>query len=261
MLCAMAAWLKPAARPLPDTLLRLNPQLQLRFVLIPAGSYVQGSAAGKGDPDEQPDRTVAITKPFYLACCEITQADWTALMDTNLATFQLMPDAPRRAMETVSWHDCMAYIKKLNALGQGSFRLPTEAEWEYACRAGTTTTYYWGDSMEVNGTSNYTWANSKSGTAPQPVGGKQPNAWGLYDMNGNVWEWCSDWYGPYTSAAKRDPQGSATGTEKVFRGGSWYDFYQAHRSANRHRHVPYGRYPAVGFRLVWQPTSLQKHQP
>lgn len=256
LLCAVVLSLQSAAQVLPDTTLHLSRGLSMRFVQVPSGSFLQGSM--QGDPDERPLQKVVISKPFYIACYEVTQADWMAIMDSNLATFQLMPYALHRAMESVSWQDCMQYIDKLNALGMGFFRLPTEAEWEYACRAGSTTAYYWGDSMEVNGTSEYTWANSKSGTAPQPPGGKRPNAWGLYDMSGNVWEWCSDWYAPYTAAIQYDPKGPASGTEKVFRGGSWYDFYQAHRSANRHRHQPDGRYAAIGFRLVWQPYSPEK---
>lgn len=240
-----------------DTLLRVKPGLEMSFVMVPAGSFRMGSAPAEPnrDTDEGPVHKVTISKPFYLAKYEVTQAAWMAVMDSNLATFQLLPQAAKRAMESVSWNDCQVFIDRLNNLGKGRFRLPTEAEWEYACRAGSSTPYFWGDTMQSNGTSDYTWANSKSGTAPQPVGGKQPNAWGLYDMSGNVWEWCQDWYGPYPGKPQRDPKGPEKGTQKVFRGGSWYDFYLSHRSANRHRHEPQGRYPAIGFRLVWEPLS------
>jgi formylglycine-generating enzyme required for sulfatase activity len=242
-----------------DTAITLDADVVMRFSHIPAGTFRMGSPEREPgrDKDESPQHEVLISGSFFLGSFEVTQREWMAVMDSNLATFQLLPDAPSRAMESISWNDCQAFISRLNKLGKGYFRLPTEAEWEYACRAGSSTAYHWGDTMMANGTSDYTWANSKSGTAPQPVGLKLPNAWGLYDMSGNVWEWCSDWYGPYSANIQRDPKGPETGNAKVFRGGSWYDFYQTHRSGNRHRHEPQGRYPAIGFRLVWEPRETE----
>ena len=246
---------KVNAAGLKDTAITLPSGVVISFTHIPAGIFRMGSPQTEPgrDADEGPQHEVVISRPFYLGTYEVTQEEWMAVMDSNLATFQLLPDAPSRAMESISWNDCQAFISRLNKLGKGYFRLPTEAEWEYACRAGSATVYHWGDTMMANGTSDYTWANSKSGTAPQPVGRKLPNAMGLYDMSGNVWEWCSDWYGPYPGQVQRDPRGPESGNAKVFRGGSWYDFYLTHRSANRHRHEPQGRYAAVGLRLVWEP--------
>jgi formylglycine-generating enzyme required for sulfatase activity len=182
---------------------------------------------------------------------EVTQAQWSAVMGHNPAVFKRGSDAPQRPVESVSWLDCQQFIARLNALQRGIFRLPFEAEWEYAARAGTTTRFPWGDDAKDWETHSHAWANSRSYAISHPVGQKPPNAWGLHDMHGNVWEWCGDWYGPYSAGPARDPGGPTEGRERVFRGGSWYDFPVSLRSANRHRHVPHGRYPAVGLRLVW----------
>ncbi len=204
------------------------------------------------EPDEAPVHDVVITKGLYLGIYEVTQAQWTAVMKNNPAIFQIFDDSPSHPIEYITWNQAQIFISQLNKKGLGNFRLPTEAEWEYACRAGTTTAYSWGDKMATNGKSEYTWANSRSFARTHPVGTKQPNPWGLYDMNGNVWEWCQDWYAAYDSEPHTDPKGPTEGEMKVFRGGSWFDFYEAHRSANRHKHAPDEAYAAVGFRLVWE---------
>ncbi len=233
------------------------PGATLEFVALPPGTYERGSAeteAGR-DRDEGPRHRVTLTRGFWLGRHEITQAQWTAVMGTNPAVFKQGPDAPRRPVESVSWDDCARFIARLNALGVGRFRLPTEAEWEYAARAGTTTRFPWGDDPKDFETHRFAWANSRSYAVTHPVGAKPPNPWGLYDLHGNVWEWCSDWYGPYPAGPLTDPAGPAEGRERVFRGGSWYDFPPSLRSANRHRHVPDRRYTAVGLRLAWEPEA------
>lgn len=231
--------------------------VELRFVRIAPGTFVRGSPPTEPgrDRDEGPAHAVTITRAFHLGVHEVTQAQWTAVMGSNPAVFRRGPDSPRRPVESVSWEDCQRFIARLNARGVGRFRLPTEAEWEYAARAGSTTRFPWGDDPKEYITHAHAWANSRSYAITHPVGEKPPNAWGLHDLHGNVWEWCSDWYGPYAEGPQRDPTGPAAGRERVFRGGSWYDFPVSLRSANRHRHGPDGRYTAVGLRLVWEPED------
>ena len=146
----------------------------------------------------------------------------------------------------VSWEDCQKFIKKLNAKTNGSYRLPTEAEWEYACRAGTTTTYSYGDSLTKSD------ANI-GGKSTKVVGSHKPNAFGLYDMHGNVWEWCEDWYGDYPAGAVTDPKGPATGKVPVLRGGSFFNDVSSACSSYRSNYTPSGRYVLNGFRLARTP--------
>jgi len=229
----------------------------MRFVWIPPGSYVRGSPAGEAGrgADEGPRHEVTLTRGFFLGVHEVTQAHWETVMGRNPSAFRYGVDARRRPVDSVSWEDCARFIARLDGRGAGRFRLPTEAEWEYAARAGSATRFPWGDDLQESETHAHAWANSRSYAVTHPVGTKPANAWGLQDMHGNVWEWCSDWYGPYASGPQRDPSGPASGTERVFRGGSWYDFPVSLRSANRHRHRPHGRYTAVGLRLVWEPEE------
>ena len=231
--------------------------LSLQFIWVPPGSFLRGSQPSEAgrDADEGPRHTVTLSRGFFLGVHEVTQAQWTAVMGRNPAVFRHGDEAPRRPVESVSWEDCHAFIARLAEVGAGRFRLPTEAEWEYAARAGSETRFPWGDDPSGFETHRFAWANSRSMAITHAVGGKPPNAWGLHDMHGNVWEWCSDWYGPYGGHEQRDPAGPMEGGEKVFRGGSWFDFPPSLRSANRHRHRPEGRYAAVGLRLVWEPEE------
>lgn len=254
----------PDASKLPRPKLSLPGDVPLELVTIPPGTYRRGSPpteAGR-DEDEGPQHEVRISRAFQMGIWEVTQRQWVAVMGENPAAFQQPSTPPTpdedpldRPVESVSWLDVQRYIERLNALGLGRFRLPTEAEWEYAARAGMATAYPWGDSDSPDRVHEFSWANSRSYATTHAAGRKPPNAWGLYDMHGNVWEWCADWYGPYSPGAQTDPTGPGAGAERVFRGGSWYDFPKALRSANRHRHVPHGRYPAVGFRIVREPED------
>ena len=161
-----------------------------------------------------------ITKPFYLGKYLVTQEQWEAVMGNNPSHFK----GPKNPVEQVSWDDCQQFLEQAQREGRprgGKFQLPTEAQWEYACRAGSTTRYCFGDDESELG--EYAWYDANSGSKTHPVGEKKPNAWGLYDMHGNVWEWCQDWYdgGYYANSPTDDPTGPATGSDRVFRGGGW----------------------------------------
>jgi formylglycine-generating enzyme required for sulfatase activity len=152
-------------------------------------------------------------------------------------------------VETVSWNDAQEFIKKLNEMeNTDKYRLPTEAEWEYACRAGSTARFCCGD--EETKLEEYAWINKNSDGKTHPVGKKKPNAWGLLDMHGNVYEWCQDWYGEYPAGPVTDPPGPASGKSRVFRGGSWNYGARSSRSAYRYRFDPDLRYSYLGFRVA-----------
>ena len=163
-----------------------------------------------------------------------------------------------------SWHDCIRFIKKLNAMSQWSYRLPTEAEWEYACRAGSSTVYSWGNTIDCQKAMysnnrlksrdclDYVKKRGLDVNSPAPVKSYPPNAWGLYDMHGNVWEWCQDWFGDYSASATVNPVGPYSGTKRIRRGGSWYKHGHSCRSANRNFSHPTNRLRTTGFRLVME---------
>jgi formylglycine-generating enzyme required for sulfatase activity len=207
---------------------------------------LQGSTFTMGDGNDA--HQVTLTQPFELGVYEVTQEQYEKVMGTNPSKFK----APQNPVEQVDWDDAVEFCRKLSALLAEKkagyvYRLPTEAEWEYACRAGTTTTYSFGDSDSELG--DYAWYAKNSGQTTHPVGGKKPNAWGLYDMHGNVYEWCQDWYSTYPSGSVTDPTGSSSGSNRVFRGGSWFvsDFC---RSAFRSGDAPDYRDDSLGFRVL-----------
>ncbi len=226
----------PTSTPTPDNPSELTVLLPgnvpLELVRIPAGTFMMGSESG--DSDEKPVHEVTISKDFYLGKYEVTQAQWQAVMGSNPSHF----GGNNLPVDSVSWNDCEKFITKLNQMYHGTFRLPTEAEWEYACRAGTTTDYYW----ENGNIGDYAWYSSHSGSNiyTQEVGTKLPNEFGLYDMSGNVWEWCQDWYDSnyYSNSPNIDPVGADSGSKRVFRGGSWYNDVGDWRSANRSYNDP-----------------------
>ena len=235
----------------------------MQMVLIPAGEFVMGAPAREdGRRGDELQHRVRITKPFYLGVQEVTQAQYEQVMGLNPSYFQ---DA-QSPVETVSWDDALVFCEKLSALpeeksSERAYRLPTEAEWEYACRAGSTTCYSFGQLAQPNSAhefalrmgeisrttitrlpdgrlaslSDFAWFEWNSDRSTHPVGQKHPNAWGLYDMHGNVWEWCADWYGDnyYRGSPVDDPTGPATGPGRVFRGGAWAYWPPDCRSANR----------------------------
>ena len=208
------------------------------FCWIPPGRFLMGSKVGN---DALPIHQVTISKGFWMGRYDVTQAQWEAVMASNPSFFK----GPDRPVEHVSWDDCQMFIARLNAQGQGRFRLPTEAEWEYACRAGTTGFRY-GPITAIVWTAYYFHRLN----ATHPVGELKPNDWGLYDMNGNVNQWCQDWYGPYPEGPATDPQGPPSGSGRVYRGGSWdYDADTVH-SAARDWSEPDSRNDYIGLRLV-----------
>jgi formylglycine-generating enzyme required for sulfatase activity len=239
----------------------------LEMVYIEPGTFIMGSPNDEQDRWERegPQHQVALTNGFYMSKYEITQAQWEAVMGSNPSRdYGVGPNNP---VYHVSWNDCQAFIEKLNQMGQGTFRLPTEAEWEYSCRAGTTTRYYFGDSDVENMAKQYCWyeknANDEYWTTPhaekegtQPVGQKIPNSFGLYDMSGNVWEWCQDWFGSYSSSVQTDPKGPPSGSDRILRGGDWNSPAHACRSAVRGFFSPVIRYGGLGLRLVLFQTDV-----
>jgi len=223
----------------------------IEMVSIPAGAFDMGS--NNGGADEKPVHRVYVDG-FYMGKYEVTQGQWQAVMGNNPSRFE----GDNLPMEQVSWDDCQEFIRKLNSMTGKQYRLPTEAEWEYACRAGTTTAFSWGNSISTNQANydgNYTYGGGSKGVYREktmPVGSFGANPWGLYDMHGNVWEWCQDWYGSYSSGDERNPTGASGGASRVNRGGSWFSSPRFLRSAIR-TYGPGYRDNDLGFRLVRSP--------
>jgi formylglycine-generating enzyme required for sulfatase activity len=208
------------------------------MVYVAGGTFQMGSNSGQDD--EKPIHTVTVSS-FFMDKTEVTQAEYRKVMGKNPSSFSGCDDCP---VEKVSWHDANTYAQKVGK------RLPTEAEWEYAARGGNKSkgyTYSGSSNLDAAG-----WYDNNSGSKTHPAAQKQPNELGLYDMTGNVWEWCSDWYSDsyYRSSPKNDPQGPNSGTSRVLRGGSWGVNDHFCRVAGRYRYVPDGRSLYLGFRLV-----------
>ena len=228
--------------------------VKLTLVLIPAGEFLMGSPESElRRVWNEAQHRVTISKPFWIGKYEVTQEQWRAVMRRNRSRFK----DPKRPVEQASWNDIQLFLKALNArVPGGGFGLPTEAQWEYACRAGTATPFHVGetistDQADFNGEAPY-------GTSPVgvhrketvPVGSFPPNAWGHHDMHGNVWEWCQDWYAPYPKGAQTDPRGPDEGERRVLRGGGWLIVAAFARSACRAHVLPSNRYCVYGFRLA-----------
>jgi formylglycine-generating enzyme required for sulfatase activity len=229
-----------------------------RFRRIPPGRFLMGSPQDEPELEsfgaDETQHEVTLSRGFWLADSATTQAWWQAVMGNNPSRFQNNSNNP---VETVSWNDAQAFIAQLNAQVQGlSARLPTEAEWEYACRAGTTTPFSFGANITpemVNYDGNYPYAGGVQGQYREqtvPVKSLPPNPWGLYEMHGNVWEWCQDWFSDYPRGLVADPTGPPEGQYRVLRGGSWIDFGWVVRSAYRDGFGPDFRSSSTGFRLA-----------
>jgi formylglycine-generating enzyme required for sulfatase activity len=216
-----------------------DPSTGVIFVLIQGGCFQMGS--NDGGKDERPVHTVCV-RDFYMGKYEVTQGQWKSIMGQNPSRFIKCGDSC--PVENVSWNDTQEFIRRLNAkTGSAKYRLPTEAEWEYAAKAGSGSERY-GEIGQI------AWYDNNSRQQTHEVGQKRPNAWGLYDMLGNVWEWVQDWYGEYPPGLLKDPTGPSSGLYRVVRGGSWHSSAGDIRSSLRISRLPSGRYFAMGFRLA-----------
>ena len=236
------------------------------IVLIPGGTFKMGDIQGKGDNNERPVHDVSLSS-FKMSIYEITQGLYQSVMGSNPSYLKLYGD--NYPVDKVSWYDAVKFCNKLSDksgfgrcydestwecnFSKNGFRLPTEAEWEYACRAGTETKYYTGNSVSELGSAG--WYGSNSGHKIHPIGQKEANNFGLYDMHGNVWEWCNDWYGKdyYSSSPSTNPTGPTSGFHRVMRGGSWRNTAEGCRLAVRSRLYPVSQYNFLGFRVVCRP--------
>ena len=227
----------------------LGKGVMLKMVLIPAGKFKMGSPISEeGRSDAETLHEVTLTNPFYMGKFEVTQEQWEGLMGNNPSSSATK--GAKLPVTDVSWNDCQDFIKKLNAKTSGGFRLPTEAEWEYACRAGTSTAYSFGDKITPKD-ANHGDLIMREIVA---VGRYKPNAFGLYDMHGNVFEYCEDWYGDYPGGSVTDPKGPATGELRVLRGGFFLIGSQSlARSSYRNLSRPADRSDTDGFRLARTP--------
>jgi len=246
----------------------------MKLVSIPKGTFQMGSPPSEeGSSNNERQHEVTLTQDYYLGAFEVTQAQYEIVMGNNPSNFQgdkvadRNPevgqaaediDSSNHPVEKVSWKDAMEFCQRLSALPEEKnagrvYRLPTEAEWEYACRAGSKTAYSFGENSTSLG--EHAWCGSSSDSTTHPVGQKQPNAWGLYDMHGNVWEWCKDRYGDYPYGGVTDPTGPPSGSDRVFRGGGWSSIAEICRSAYRNYLEPGDRVEYLGFRVVCAPSG------
>lgn len=252
--------MKPASAPTPKATVQLRPSAPaaapvrtrkagdpmtgpqgIELVWCPPGTFAMGSPPGERErSDDEAQHQVTLTQGFWLGKYPVTQEQWEKVMGSNPSQFK----GGRNPVENLSWDDAREFMKKL---GSG-FRLPTEAEWEYACRAGSESAFCFGD--EEGKLKDFAWYSGNSGAQTRPVGQKKANAWGLYDMHGNVFEWCADWYGSYPRGPLTDPTGPPSGQDRVYRGGSWSFDARVCRSAYRNYWRPDSRFNFLGFRVA-----------
>lgn len=216
------------------------------MVYVEGGTFTMGATSEQGGNaynDETPTHSVTLS-PYYIGKYEVTQLQWKSVMGNNPSYFK----GDNLPVESVSWDDVQEFISKLNAATDKKYRLPTEAEWEYAARGGRK-----GQGCKYSGgndVATVAWYTSNSGSKTHPVGQKQPNELGVYDMSGNVWEWCADWYGSYSSSSQTNPTGPSSGARRVLRGGSWYSDAGCCRVSYRNNDDLNNRGGNGGFRLV-----------
>jgi formylglycine-generating enzyme required for sulfatase activity len=230
----------------------------MKFVWIPPGTFLMGSPKEEKERQlfnaDETQHKVTLTKGFYMGVYAVTQEQYETVMGKNPSHFKGEKNLP---VQTVSWNDCQEFVKKLREKDKKLYRLPTEAEWEYSCRAGTKTPFHFGETIstdQANYNGDFTYGDGKKGVYREkttPVGSFPANAWGLHDMHGNVWEWCEDWHGDYPQKDVVDPQGPEKGQARVLRGGSWADNPRNCRSAHRSGREPGYRNVNVGCRLCF----------
>lgn len=230
-------------------------KLNIKFCWCPPGTFTMGS------PDTSPGHLmnerqfeVTLSKGFWMQQTELTQQQYEELMGTNPSFY----NGPPNPVDSPTWNEATEFCRRLSELppekkAGNVFRLPTEAEWEYACRAGSTSAFCFGDDEEELG--DYAWYHKNSARMTHPVGEKKPNAWGLHDMHGNVMEWCRDFFSDYPRSAVTDPTGPKSGDRHVLRGGSWFHVPLWARSSHREAYTPSTRYVGLGFRLLAAPAG------
>jgi formylglycine-generating enzyme required for sulfatase activity len=219
--------------------------IDMKFVWIPPGNFLMGSPKEETSRGNETQHKVTLTKGFYMGVYPVTQAQYKAVMGKDPSQFKGEKSLP---VHGVTWDDCQEFIKKLREKDKKSYRLPTEAQWEYACRAGTKTPFYFGE-MITTDQANY--AKGKERGKPMPVGSFPANTFGLYDMHGNVRQFCQDWYGEYPQTEVVDPEGPKSGEYRVLRNGSYHRGSESCRSANRNGREPEFRDGDVGFRICF----------
>lgn len=242
---------EPSSR---DENTKFTNSLGLEFAWIAPGSFLMGSSANEKEREVNEDQhKVRLSKGFFMGIHPVTQAQWRTVMGVNPSRFQ----GDTLPVEQVSWHECIEFCKKLTVMDGKQYRLPSEAEWEYACRAGTLTPFHFGETIstdEANFDGKYVYGKGKEGPYRQkttPVDSFPPNSWGLYDLHGNVWEWCSDWHSAYPTEDAVDYQGPLNGTERVIRGGAWNQIPRRCRSAHRDYADPRKRRKDIGIRVCF----------
>lgn len=233
---------------------KINPEnnsnpFNIEMVFVEGGSFMMGCTPEQGSDcqdDEKPLHLVTLNS-FYIGKYEVTQGQWRAVMETNPSFHKNCENCP---VEQVSWNDVQEFLQKLNQLTGKTYRLPTEAEWEYAARGGQQSRgYKYSGSNDIGAVA---WYDGNSGDKIHPVGQKSPNELGINDMTGNIWEWCSDWYAYdyYSGSPSSNPQGPSTGSFRVLRGGVWYNAAAGCRVADRYGRSPWYRYHSYGFRVL-----------
>ncbi|MCI7780300.1 MAG: formylglycine-generating enzyme family protein [Bacteroidales bacterium] len=216
------------------------------MMYVKGGTFIMGATSEQGSDaygNEKPTHRVTLSN-FYIGKYEVTQALWEAVMGSNPSNWK----GANLPVETVSWDDCQTFIRKMNALTGKNFRLPTEAEWEFAARGGNNSRGY--KYAGSNNIGDVAWYDNNSGSKTHVVGTKSPNELGIYDMSGNVWEWCQDWFGSYSSASQTNPTGASSGSGRVLRGGGWSCSARGCRSSGRFSYAPGYRNIYDGLRLV-----------
>jgi formylglycine-generating enzyme required for sulfatase activity len=255
---ALSATVAYAADPSPRMDVKtITNSIGIKLIRIESGSFPMGSpvlALGTQEKLEYPEHRVRISQTFYIGLTEVTQGQWQAVMGTQpWRESEPTPRGLNYPATSISWDDAVTFCKRLTAKEDVRYRLPTEAEWEFTCRAGSTSDFFFGD--DENLLAEYGWCAPSPGPSPkrnhaQIVGTRRPNPWGVYDMHGNVWEWCHDRFGTYEHAAVVDPMGPAKGLMRVYRGGSWASVASDCRSPYRRFSPPKRHFPDIGFRIA-----------